>query len=274
MSDLLSELCKLPLEARTQFVLRNGERELREAVRRFEREYIRAALTEEQLAWAVAFNFEAYGELLDEPGTWEQLWDKLTARPLLVELALSVACEQRGDGWQHPSRQIDFRVAEQAFGLAYARKRAKVEGYIRGRFRLAGDRAEEIAQEAWFRIFRDRWSPTAQKRFCGLCSISTFVCYIAHNLATTKKDRLIPLARPELVQSPRQQERFDAVYEDCIERLPPMQQVVISRLRQDQTSVVIAGKLGITEAAVSQRLTNAKRNLRDCMEGAGYRVAE
>jgi RNA polymerase sigma factor (sigma-70 family) len=280
MSQPLSELCDLAIEDRTSFVLQHGAMELRDAVRTFGRKYMANALQEEHLAWAVAFNFKECSVRLDEPKTWEQLWAKLCSQPdgeggpLLVELSLSVACEQRDELWQYPSRKINIPAAEEAFQLAYEKSCPKVEGYLQKEFHLARDRAGEIAQEAWYRIFRDSWHREAKKRFCGLCRISTYVCYIARNLLLNPSDRPNPAWQATPPAPPRSQGRFDADYARCIEQLPPRQQVVIYLLRKEHTSVMIARKLRITEAAVSQRLRNAKANLRECMGSAGYRLAE
>ena len=122
--------------------------------------------------------------------TLRRLWTLLTEpRPdtglptLLSELALSVSCEHRSD-WQPPSaRPLSVDDAMRSADRLVRCFNRAVIGHVARKFGERAGPPEEVAAEAWERVFLDYWSAWARKRFLGLSLISTFVCGIATYVA-------------------------------------------------------------------------------------------
>ncbi|MEM8739552.1 MAG: sigma-70 family RNA polymerase sigma factor [Planctomycetota bacterium] len=160
----------------------------------------------DRLAWAVGFNVvgpvrdEGAGRgvkgYLDRWGAstpWDRVWGSLVRERAdphtgatgtrLGDLAVSVACEQR-DVWQPTgARPVDRAAANGVFEALFAQNLPMVRGYVSKRFVGAGVDAEQVAIEAWSRMFCDHWSGSAHKRFLGLSRITTLVCQIARYVA-------------------------------------------------------------------------------------------
>jgi RNA polymerase sigma factor (sigma-70 family) len=207
---------------------------------------------------------------------------------LLSELARSVACEQRED-WQ-PLGAIPLILADAnlAFEFLYSREKQKVTGTIRRRF--PGLDSEDIAAEAWARVFVTYWSSQARRRFLGICRISTLLISVACNVAvdtlpginasTTNfepdasgengppKSLLERLDLQGSSNNPEQQllakELFHRIKE-CMGLLTSRQRIVaemvwVRKLKQRCVAVI----LEMTESNVSQLLKLAEQKVLEC----------
>ena len=122
---------------------------------------------------------------------FSRIWSQLTKRQdaesndptLMVELALSVACEQRDD-WQKPqTRPIDKTLARQSMEHLFLRDQTKVSHFVSRKFADWGVSADDVAAEAWARVIADFWSERARRRFLGLSRISTLICQMSNFIA-------------------------------------------------------------------------------------------
>ena len=310
----------MPLDARCVFVLGHGEPELRAALRLLTGEDAGAyrALSIERLAWAIAFNVTddhlpkrseaAHGKrsYLDywPPDTpWADVWRVLNGpvggddgkRSALAELGASVACEYREE-WQHPSgRPIDHDLARQAFAALYARSGRRVAGYVWSKFRERAGDPQQIAADAWARVFVDYWSAEATRRVLGTSAITSLVCGTAFYVGC---DALRPQKRREDDEHPgvqaglgqprgarvewRAADQADRViaadlanHIDACRRTLPARQQIVARLAWDHQirQVDLARTLGVSAPAVSQLLDKARTRMAKCLKDKGFDVS-
>jgi len=303
----LADVASMSLEERFQFVLRAMQADIEAALRELCRDHGPAYgfLGPERLAWAIAFNVTGEGlplpkrtnlaarrSYLDKwPGAtpWGTVWQWLkqpvagapSAGGGLTELAASVACECRND-WQYPgARPIRTADAQRAFTDLYSRHADKVTGYVQAKFGPRAGDPQDIASEAWARVFVDYWSATARRRVLGGAALSTLVCGVAYYIAAdhlrragnaawedaelaavpTPAGQADDLARRELARHVR----------ECRKGLPARQQIA-ARLVWDHElpQREVALRIGNTDAAVSQLLKRARENMAACLEKWGY----
>jgi RNA polymerase sigma factor (sigma-70 family) len=318
----LGTLCDLPVEERCARLLRHDAEGLAAAVRKLKGMGAGEGMDVDRLAWAVAFNMDgaaveglAASEVNGRAGrggaqgyrsrfplntAWSSIW-AILVRPLaregsedgetlLSELALSVACEQRGD-WQHPgARALDSDAAHRAFEFVHERNRQKVLGACRG-FAGRGGEPEWIAHEAWSRVFCDYWSARAPRRFLGLSCISTMVCGVARHIAfdaARHQARMTPsdedpsddrsgfVKKTDGGFDPTARIESDQLYRRarvCMDGLPARRRIVAEMVwfRQIGASRV-AGILGVSEAAISQHLKKARDLVGMCLKQHGFHL--
>lgn len=307
---LLSELAAMSLEERFGFILRTGEADLETALRVLRRDDERTYgfLGIERLAWAIAFNVtgeglppprragravkRSYLDVWSGAEPWSTVWQWLS-EPVagstghvggLIELAASVACECRDD-WQYPGAgPVEPADTEQAFSALYTRCTQKVISYVQAKFgRRAGD-PQDIASEAWSRVFVDYWSKSATRRVLGGAALSTLVCGAAYFVGV---DRLRQTGRVEpgdregadldAGQTPPRQvddltgRELARHIQECRRRLAARQQIVARMVwdhRQPQHEVALL--LGNSDAAVSQLLKRARESMASCLVKRGF----
>ena len=318
----LGDVAALALDARSAFVREAGEADLEAAVSRLQRSApdTYRGLTADRLAWAVAFNVDA-GQTAPErsargkrhyldywtPETpWSQVWGAIAGplpaasgpaarRSALMELASSVACEQRGD-WQHPAaRRLDPALAESAFAALYDRNRATVVGYVSKQFKRHAGHPEDVANDAWSHVFQEYWSTDARRRILGMSAISSLVCGTAYYLAcdiVRRQGKLVSRDQPEpggrdgarvlapAEALPPNQPGLVAAAEltrhvkSCRDRLPARQQIVARMVWDHEIRQVdLARKLGVSPPAVSQLLEKARRAMHKCLKDKGFSVS-
>ncbi len=145
-------------------------------------------------------------------------------------------------------------------------------------YRLVGDRheAEDVAQEAYLRVYR------SLRSFRGDARFETWLHRIVANTAlnhmrsksrfgdlTDEPDRILRLAESErdaaaLEDVPQQDELAGA-----LSRLPHAQRVaVVLKDVYGFTSAEIGERLGTTEGAVKLRLHRGRRNLKELIHGS------
>lgn len=321
LSLSLGAIADLAIDRRSALIRRGGEADLEATVRRLGHEGPEPYrdITVDRLAWAVAFNVSggarppqekayrgkrSYLDYWTRDTPWSHVWAVLKAplpaesdggpRTGLLELAASVACEHRGD-WQNPAaRPIDAERARHAFAALYTRHRSKVSGYCSSQFRSRAGNPEDIATEAWSRVFLDYWSADARKRVLGTSAISSLVCGTAYYIGCDLiRKQGAPAARedgpragtppqpyaPAEWAPPDQTARLAAAEIDrhvkaCRERLPARQQLV-ARLVWDHEirQVDLARKLGVSAPAISQLLEKARRSMQNCLREKGFSPA-
>ena len=314
-SLLLGQVAELPLERRCAFIRRAGESDLDTTMRRLLQDNPDAhrAMSAERLAWAVAFNVtgstqgdtkpaprgkRAYLDYWSADTPWAAVWWAL-ASPLsegdaastgLLELCASVACEHRDD-WQPPgARPVNTDWAQRAFTRLYERHNKKVAGYVSGQFRRRAGDPQEIAIEAWSRVFLQYWSADAHKRVLGTSAISSLVCgtayYVGCDVLRRERASLAEHARVGvgLVMAepvgidPRDKGPGDQMMaaeleryaKQCRETLPARQQIA-ARLVWDYElkQADVARKLGVSAPAISQLLEKARKMMHKCLKGKG-----
>jgi RNA polymerase sigma-70 factor (ECF subfamily) len=142
-------------------------------------------------------------------------------------------------------------------------------------YRLVGDRheAEDVAQEAYLRVYRSLRSFRGDSRF------ETWLHRIVANTAlnhmrtktrfgdlTDEPDRILRIAEAdsfELVDVPQREEISEA-----LSRLPHAQRVaVVLKDVYGFSAGEIAERLGTTEGAVKLRLHRGRKNLRELIHG-------
>ncbi len=319
-SLLLGELVTLSIHSRCDYILKTGSGELASTLQTLREDGAigSRAMDATRLAWAVAFNVEgdrehntagtklrgirAYQDRWTADTKWDSIWTTLikplaasnpSATTLLNELALSVACEQRGD-WQSPAaRPVDLDDANRVFEYVYARDKLKVLGYIINNFGRRLDHSEAIANEAWSRVFCDYWGEKARRRFLGLCRISTLVCQVARYVAidamresgslvsddgtgasglegsTASLDALgiVPDPSAKLIA-----EELQRRIREGIKELPAKQRIVAEMVWfREIRAQRVAELLQISEPAVSQHLKKARDTLRNFLTGQGFK---
>jgi RNA polymerase sigma factor (sigma-70 family) len=316
----LGAVADLALERRFVFVRRAGESDFDATVRRLQREApdVFRALTVDRLAWAIAFNVNGapagsdsrahrgkrrYLDYWTPDTPWSQVWAALRghlpvdagggARTMLAELASSVACEHRDD-WQNPAaRPVDLEQAGLALAAVFERYRTTVAGYVARQFKQRAGNPEDIAMEAWSRVFLMYWSADARRRVLGTSAISSLVCGTAYFVGCDALRRLgvlvsrdepdVALAgaglRPALAGSewtpPDQAELVAAAelarhVQTCRERLPARQRLVARMIwDHEMRQVDLARRLGVSAPAVSQLLDKARRAMHKCLKEKG-----
>ncbi len=320
----LGEVRELSPASRCASILQLGERDLTAVLEALRREgaAIPSSLDAGRLAWAIACNavgptpssgenpaararrcIRSYSDRWPARTPWTTIWSALTkplseanpgpAASLLGELALSVACEQRGD-WQPPAaRSIDPAAAGHAFEFLYSRNQAKVVGDVFSHFGSRADNPETIADEAWSRVFCDYWSAQARRRFLGLCRISTLVCQVARYVATDmlrERQRFVATGDgqgdPEnpgpsleeigIFTDPTENiaaKQLRARIHACMSSLPAKQQIVATMVWFRGVSAKRAAEvLKVSEPAISQHLKKARENVRACLAAQGLKI--
>jgi RNA polymerase sigma factor (sigma-70 family) len=319
----LGDVAALALDARCAFVRQTGDAELEAAVSRLRRSTseMHRGLTVDRLAWAVAFNVDggqpggerntrakrSYLDYWTPETPWSQVWGALGAprqgasgaaesRSILTELAASVACEQRGD-WQHPTaRRLDPALAESAFAELYDRNRSTVVAHVTKQFKRHAGHPEDVANEAWSRVFLDYWSKTARRRILGTSAISSLVCGAAYFVAcdiVRRQGKMVPRDEPDAGETgararplspgealpPNQPGAIAAAeltrhVKACRALLPARQQLVARMVwDHEMRQVDLARKLGVSPPAVNQLLEKARRSMHKCLKDKGFSVS-
>jgi RNA polymerase sigma factor (sigma-70 family) len=287
----LGDLAGLSHEGRYKWILERTESFLHETLSQLRRDKAAFAdsLQPERLAWALAFNCEEYLKLKGAQTPWTSLWsdtEKGSAmpQPRLRDLALSVACENRED-WQPASaRPIRVADAKIAFNFLYSENNSKVNQAVAGALarKHAGMGANRtaLADEAWAEVYLRYWSKTANRRFLGLCRISSFVATVAGRIADRQLGTESKMISDETVLNNLEDElslEKDLLNQDlsghlrqCIDQLAPrMRLFAWTRWIDEVDQTTIAKTYLVSEAAVSQSLASAKGRLRDCLQSRG-----
>lgn len=307
----LGAVAELPLGRRCEHVQAAGQADLTAALRRLQEDVPEAhrAMSPERLAWAVAFNVTGEGLATDarpargkrtyldywSPETsWSTVWSELAASPTgdgpgrapLVELATSVACEQRSD-WQHPSApRLDPAQAHTVFAALYDRYLPKVTGYVARQFRRRAGDPQDVAVEAWSRVFLEYWSADAWKRVLGISAISSLVCgtayYVGCDLLRRQKGRAaadpaVPPGRLAVVErvadaggDPLEAAELETHVRRCRTGLPARQQVAARMVWDyEMRQIDVARQLGVSAPAVSQLLDKARKAMHACLKSKG-----
>ena len=174
-----------------------------------------------------------------------------------VDAELLAAC-RRGDFGAF--EELVVRTERQVFTLAY---------------RLVGDRseAEDVAQEAYLRVFRSLGAFREDARF------ETWLFRIVTNVAMThlkRRGRFGELLRepeegpgPEAPERPADQVVDRDEVKRALEVLPlGMRTTVVLREVYGLSSKEIGEEMGLTEGAVKVRLHRARRRLKELIHGA------
>ena len=310
----LRQLLPLSLEQRSKLIMAHGVMDLARSVRTLEQDGLTVPKDlQERIAWALAWNVDIYSSgsvkknwNLDT--TWPEVWRLLTrpfegsnlepGRVRLDELALWVMCEQQ-QAWQPTgSEPLDPDLADAAAEFTYERDIGKVVGFLRKNHGNRAGEPEELAHEAWTRVFDSYWSPQARLRFRGLSRISSFVCDVATNVAfdafrAQKKqvswEELQSNSGEKSGASLRQLIKVDKVdmdpgeqvmmeelrhrLDECMQGLTDRQQPVARRIwLQGESAKAVAEDLGVSESAISQHMKKARESVRGCLERHGYQI--
>jgi len=165
----------------------------------------------------------------------------------------------------------------EAFDALHLRHHPWVCRWLRGRGFGHAD-AVDIAQEAFVRVFRaaDRFD-ASKGVFGSWLGAITRNCATRHAQRTGREhasaleDPAACLEDPDL--SPDQQAartEEHAAVDDCTERLPvQLRRIIRLRYARGETTRTIAATVGISEASVRNRLTEASDLLRQCLEAKG-----
>lgn len=165
----------------------------------------------------------------------------------------------------------------EAFDALHLRHHPRVCRWLRGRGFGHAD-AVDIAQEAFVRVFRaaGRFDP-AKGAFGAWLGTITRNCAARHakrNGRETLVDIDDATKHPEDQhntpdQQASQTEEHSAV-NDCTKRLPvQLRQIIRLRYARGETTRIIAATIGISEASIRNRLTEATDLLRQCLEAKG-----
>jgi DNA-directed RNA polymerase specialized sigma24 family protein len=166
-----------------------------------------------------------------------------------------------------------------------------VAGYVSGQFRRRAGDPQDIALEAWSRVFLDYWSGNAHKRVLGTSAISSLVCGTAYfigcdALRRQKVEAVMDEQQPSPVY-PRLSaagmeppahgadeematKELEHHVKACRAELPARQQLA-ARMVWDHTmrQVDVARKLGVSAPAVSQLLEKARAAMYKCLKSKG-----
>lgn len=154
------------------------------------------------------------------------------------------------------------------------------------------DEAEDLAQEAFLRVYRTR------KKYTPTAKFSTWLFTIANNLALNalrdrKRRPMLPLAvrdsgplgpRPHEATAPArdepparglQQQELSEVVREALDGLNERQRVAIVLNKfEDMNYTDIADVMGLTTKAVKSLLSRARTKLREALQGYIYMDAE
>lgn len=311
----LGQLAELAIEHRYAYVHREGRAELDAAIHRlrYEAPHVHRAVTIERLGWAVAFNVcgpapsgqgrahEIKRSYLDywRPETpWSTVWSRFVAplnaagdRPtwtVLLELATSIACEHRDDWQPMSARPVNSDHAGVAFTTLLDAEKKKITGFVFNKFRQRAGPPQDIADEAWTRVFLGYWSQSAHKRVLGMSAISNLVCGAAYRIgcdvlrqqrASSSDDTLLALSHgSEGGKRPAGEEPGDRLaaaeleqhMRICREELPGRQQVAARMVWDlEMPQVEVARQLGVSPPAISQLLAKARTAMHKCLKDKG-----
>ena len=193
------------------------------------------------------------------------------------------SCHDPGKEWM-----LAFQAGDEAaFDELVRYYNASVRRFV-GRYLSDADRAEDLAQEAFIRVFkaRARYRPEA-KFHTWLYTIVTRLCL--NEIRSQRRERRalsiqrrresafdgplddpveqVPERRPESPQERLEAEELDRVLAEAIRKLPDNQRAAILMLRFEEASYHDVGQvLGISVMAVKSLVNRARESLRASLE--------